>query len=169
MKFLRSDLDQMENSIIKIDRMVEIELDNHPRCRELRNVHIFGEAYYDMYDARLTFDLSIEGEMIVPCAITFKPLILDFDNDFYESYTFIKHDEDEEDMNTFFVEGDEIDIEPNIRAAVLSEIPMKVVDPELEEYPKGDGWIVMTEEEYEKEKSEEIDPRLAKLKELNID
>ena len=40
---------------------------------------------------------------------------------------------------------------------------------ELTEYPKGDGWLVMSEEDYLEEKSREIDPRLAKLKDIEID
>ena len=33
-----------------------------------------------------------------------------------------------------------------------------------EEYPSGDGWRIITEEEYQKSQEDRIDPRLAKLK-----
>ena len=53
--------------------------------------------------------------------------------------------------------------------AIFAEVPLKAVHPDLETYPEGDGWVVMTEEDYINEKSQEIDPRLAKLKDFKFD
>lgn len=167
MKFLRSELEKLQASSIKIDEELEFELDNHPLCQELKDIHADGYAYFDYEHGQLTVDLNIDGEMIVPCAITLKPLLHEFETNLSEVFSF--YELDEEDEVSIYVEGDEIDFRPYILAAILTEIPLSLKDPELKSYPKGDGWGVMTEEEYQKEKSAEIDPRLAKLKELDID
>ena len=167
MKFLRSELEQSQASHIEIDEAINIELDNHPLCQELKDVYASGYAYYDHNSSQLTVDLSVDGEMIVPCTITLKPLSYEFETRLSEVFSF--HEPDDEDEVTIYVEGDEIDFGPYILGAVLSEIPLNLKDPDLEHYPEGDGWNVMTEEQYQKEKSEEIDPRLAKLKDLKID
>ena len=39
----------------------------------------------------------------------------------------------------------------------------------IKEYPKGNGWEVIREEDYIKSKKDEIDPRLAKLREFKIE
>ena len=51
----------------------------------------------------------------------------------------------------------------------MMEVPLKIVKEGLTQYPKGDGWEVVKEEDYIKEKSKEIDPRLAKLKEFKLE
>jgi len=176
MKFQKTDLDALEVPYFRIDEELEIEVEDHPRCREIRNVHVAGDAFYEKHDAELSVQLDIEGEMVVPCAITLKPLTIDFSVHYDEIFSFFEpYVEENETMDEesveeiIFVDSDEIDLEAHLRSVVLAEIPLKVVDPDLEEYPEGDGWVVMTEEEYEEEKSQQIDPRLAKLKELKID
>ncbi|CAM3662858.1 DUF177 domain-containing protein [Erysipelothrix urinaevulpis] len=166
MKFLRTELDQSNASRIEIDEALMIELEEHPRCNDLKDIHASGDAYYDHDAGRLTVNMYIDGEMIVPCAITLKPLSHPFSVRVQEVFAF---DELEEDEDSIYVEEEELDLDPYILAAILADIPLKLVDPELTEYPSGDGWVVMSEEDYLEEKSKEIDPRLAKLKEIEID
>ena len=167
MKFLRSELEKLQVSRIDISEDLEFQLDNHPLCQEIKEVHVEGYAFYDYQSGRFSIDLDIDGEMIVPCAITLKPLSYEFETSLSEVFSF--YEPDEEDEVTIYVEGDEIDFGPFIFGAVLAEVPLSLKDPDLETYPEGDGWSVITEKEYQKQKSEEIDPRLAKLKELDID
>lgn len=167
MKFLRFELEQSASTNIEIDEDLVIELEEHPRCNDLKDIHAGGYAYYDRHDGRLTVDIDISGEMIVPCAITLKPLSHLFNVRLNEVFSF--YEPDEEDEETIYVQDEEIDLDPYILGAILAEIPLKLIDPELTEYPKGDGWLVMSEEDYLEEKSREIDPRLAKLKDIEID
>ena len=55
---------------------------------------------------------------------------------------------------------------PAVRDAILMEAPLQVTDVDPQDYPSGDGWRVITEEEYESSKKNAIDPRLAKLQEF---
>ena len=45
---------------------------------------------------------------------------------------------------------------------------MKVVKDDAV-YPSGDGWEILSEAEYQRRKGNEIDPRLAKLKEFKFE
>lgn len=167
MNFLRSELEQLGSSQFQIDEDLRIDLDDHPRCEEILNAHASGYAFYDEHDRELAVDVTVSGEMIVPCAITLKPLPYDFETKYQEVFSFYEAEHEEDDI--IHITGEEIDLKPYLRSAVIADIPMKVIDPELKEYPKGDGWEVITEEQFAKEKEDEIDPRLAKLKELDID
>lgn len=175
MKFQKSDLDSLEVPYFRIDQEMAIEIEDHPRCREIRNVQVVGDVFYEKHDAELSVQLDIAGEMVVPCAITLKPLDIDFSVHYDEIFSFYAADDEEETMDEesleeiIYLDAEELDLEPHLRSVVLAEIPLKVVDPELEDYPEGDGWVVMTEEAYEEEKSQEIDPRLAKLQEFKVD
>ena len=58
---------------------------------------------------------------------------------------------------------------PVVFQLILMEVPLKVVKEGIKEYPKGKDWEVVKEEDYQKEKRKEIDPRLAKLKEFKAE
>ena len=73
------------------------------------------------------------------------------------------------DEDVHEVKGDVVELLPVIFQLILMEVPLKVVKKGLKQYPKGDGWEVVKEEDYELSKKDEIDPRLAKLKEFKLE
>ena len=79
-----------------------------------------------------------------------------------EAFAFTKCDDDVHEAK-----GDVIELLPVIFQLILMEVPLKIVK-EGAVYPKGNGWEVMREETWQREKSSEIDPRLAKLKEFKV-
>ena len=70
---------------------------------------------------------------------------------------------DEEDV--YFVD-EELDLEDFVMSFIFPIVPIKVVKNEEIEYPRGDGWRVMTEAEFEESRKQRIDPRLSKLLDL---
>ena len=46
---------------------------------------------------------------------------------------------------------------------------MHVVKEGIAKYPSGDGWRILSEDEYQKAKRSSIDPRLAKLREFKAE
>lgn len=169
MKFRKLELDRMQNPRIDISEEFVLDpdlIEDHPRCLAVRDIFVDGQSYYDHHSSRFMTDLLIEGIMDVPCAITLKPVELAFSFQLDEVFSFVPLGTGEEGVK---INGDLLDLVPYIAAAIIAEIPLKVVDPDLDEYPKGSGWEVMTEEDYIKDKSQELDPRLAKLKDFKLD
>ena len=165
-KFLHNEL---RDTVFQINEAVEVTselVETHPRLTALRDVFVTGTGYYNDLDQELLLDLHIEGTMIVPCAISLNPVDVDFDIPYQERFVFGTLDDE---SDGYEVESDVLDLQPYLDSAILADVPLKVVDPELEAYPEGEGWAVMTEEAYIKEKSREIDPRLAILKDFKID
>ncbi|MFC4772387.1 YceD family protein [Enterococcus hermanniensis] len=79
--------------------------------------------------------------------------------------------EDERDEEILVIDNDTIDLTDSIEDNILLAIPMQVFSEEelqSKDLPKGNDWVVVSEEEYlqKKESAETIDPRLAKLSEL---
>lgn len=163
MKFHRYDLE--ENPFV-IDTVLEVsEEDRKPNTRysDISDIEVSGTGFYEEETEELIIGLDIFCQVEVPCAITLKPIELDLEIQYSETFSFLEGEE------TVYIEGDEIDLTPYIWSAVIAEIPIKVVDPELKEYPSGDGWQVLTEEDFEKTEVDKIDPRLEKLKEFKFD
>ena len=124
---------------------------------ELNDVKINGEISKDSLD-NIMLDVDIFGTMVLPCAITLKPVEHKFDIKISGN---IEELLEEIDENSKKIENT-IDILPIIWENILMEIPMRVVsdDADLSEL-KGDGWRVITEEDRDSSNS-----ALAKLKDL---
>ena len=101
--------------------------------------------------------LNVVGKMVLPCAITLKPVDYGFNINIDE----ILSEESEEISKKVKKSENTIDILPIVWENILMEIPMKVVSPDAElEKIEGDGWKLVTED------TENINPELAKLKDL---
>ncbi|NLW15149.1 MAG: DUF177 domain-containing protein [Erysipelothrix sp.] len=166
MKLHRYDLEDMENPYLQISQ--EIVLDEtvdtkHERYLEIKDIYVEGSGFYDSKTSEFIVGLDIECVVIVPCAISLVPVEIEVNGKLSESFVFFPERLPEDDREVLWVESDELDMWPLIWSEILSEIPLRVVDPTLEAYPTGNGWAVLTEEDYQKEKEQEIDPRLAKL------
>jgi uncharacterized protein len=130
------------------------------RLRRLEHVHVDAQGVWEASLNALRVQLDIRGEMVVPCAITDEDVTIDFKTEDDVLFSFEKTD----DENIIVVKGDMVELMPVVYPLIMMEVPLKVVKPGLKEYPKGDGWEVITEEEYERERKSQSDPRLAKLR-----
>ena len=125
----------------------------------LDDVKVSGEITKDAID-NLYLNIDVKGVLVLPCAITLKPVNYPFD---------IKIEGNIDELveeNEKSVKKDEntLDILPIIWENILMEIPMRVVSEDAEEELsnlEGNGWKVITEED-----DGEINPELAKLKDL---
>ena len=168
MKWSRAELLQAEKHTIEFDEEIAFNSAAFAKMHQIRglqDVTVSGNIHYDTTSERVFADLDIEGVMIVPCSITLEDVEYDFHTQSLEVFSFEKTDD--EDVHE--VKGDVVELLPVIFQLILLEVPLKVVKDGLKEYPKGDGWEVVKEEDYVKEKKDEIDPRLAKLKEFKLE
>lgn len=168
MKIARADLLRAENNTISIDESIRFEPEAFARMHNIRSVpdvHVSGEIHYDVVSERVYADLSVTGVMIVPCSITLEDVEVEFHSESSEQFSFVKS----EDADVHETKGDVVELLPVIFQQILMEIPLKVVKPGIKEYPKGEGWKVIREEDLQEEKEKEIDPRLAKLREFKAE
>ena len=102
---------------------------------------INGEIYKNITD-ELSVNLSIKGIMVLPCAITLKPVEYPFNIEFDDEISVFLDNFDKNYKNT-------IDIFPIIWENILMEIPMRVVSSDAKDYEiEGDGWCFKHEEEH---------------------
>ena len=110
-------------------------------------------------DFEYEISMEVTGTMILPCAVTLKPVEYPFQLKIEGNLEQILQEIDE---NAKKIENS-IDILPIIWENILMEIPMRVVSKEAEEvHLEGDGWKLVTD----KDSVKETNPALAKLKDL---
>ena len=138
------DLTRLNNDI---DKRIDVNIDYRFNKDELEgtdliecDTHVIGTIYKNSLK-QVMLDLTVEGDMIIPCAITLKPTKYPYKTEIKGSLIeFLNENED------FFTNL--LDIFPIIWENILMEIPMRVVSPEAESLEiKGDGWRLVTEED----------------------
>ncbi len=165
MKWTLADLLQSNSGNVSFDEDIEIDASafaNNSRINSVKDVHVSGHGYLDEEENRFYVQLNVSGTMIVPDAITNEEIEYPFETDSDETYVFEEVDED----GVRFVTNEVIELLPAIIDDIMLEVPLQVTNASESDYPSGDGWRVITEEEYQKSQGQRIDPRLAKLKEF---
>jgi uncharacterized protein len=156
------DLIRLKNNIektIEIDNDIEVpeSLIKETEMLSLKELHAEGYLKKDALD-EIVLSLNINGVMVLPCAITLKPVDHSFN-------TTIEGNLEEilKEMNENFKKVENsIDILPIIWENVLMEIPLRVVSEEGKKTSlQGDGWKLTNDND-----AKEVNPELAKLKDL---
>ena len=110
---------------------------------KLDDVKIIGEIYKNSL-GNIELDLNVTGVMVLPCAITLKPVNCPFDIQITGEYSELISDLEENSTNF----KNTIDIFPIIWENILMEIPMRVVSDEAKNSDinmSGDGWEFTTD------------------------
>jgi uncharacterized protein len=155
------DLLRLKNNIdetIELDSNIEFsnELLESSELLAMESCHVKGFLSKDTLD-EISISLNIDGIMVLPCAITLKPVKYPFNTSIEGNLQAILAEMGE---ITKKVENS-IDILPIIWENVLMEIPLKVVSEDVDTSNlKGEGWKLVTED------ADDINPELAKLKDL---
>lgn len=125
------------------------------------NIHVKGNGYLDNEAERFYVDMHVTGQMLCMDAINGEALKVPFATDASETYSFADTPED-----VRIVKEGIIDLSEAVRDAIILEAPLQVTDVDPADYPGGEGWRIVSENEYERNKTQEMDPRLAKLQEF---
>ena len=107
--------------------------------------------------------------MICPDAMTLQDVMVPFEieDDSILYFDDIDAERIDEEENAYCV-IDGLDTIDFLLSFILPEVPIKVVSEEKKEYPKGDGWKVMTEAEFEESRKAKRDSRWDILRDLEI-
>lgn len=167
MKWTKTELLQLKNENISFDEDIIFAKEcfqKNPLLLGLENIHVSGNGYFGYSNDIFEVDLEISGDLICPCAITNEEVIVPFETEAHESFSFV----DTDDVDVHIVKNEIIEMIPIIFELITFEIPLKVVKEGEINYPSGDGWRVISEKDFERALESQIDPRLAKLKDFKF-
>ncbi|MDO4903577.1 MAG: YceD family protein [Limosilactobacillus sp.] len=136
-------------------------------------VDVDGYVTYDDGDA--TISATVKTTLTVPSSRSLTPVQLPINFTFTEAYTDDRAHlaRYEEDDVVFLLDDDNdtIDFDTALAENIVEQVPMRVLSADEEAgkpMPTGQGWSVIAEDDYaaDKQKVDNVDPRLAKLKKL---
>ena len=140
----------------------DIEFDpNFIRKIGVAHVKITGSVFEDL----LMLDFHVVVDVVGVCAYSLEdvPLHLDFKDSIQIS------DEIEDDDVIFFEQSAIFDIDPYVLSMIISEIPPVLVKEGVSLPKDGDGYRVLSEDEYLEEEANKKDPRWAALDDIDLD
>lgn len=168
MKYTKKDFFNAPNHTIHVDEWIAVEENeflHHTQVKSIPKAHITGTLQYD--GSGLVFsDLELDGVMIIPDSITSEDLEVEFETESQETYSFEPIEGDNEN-EVIVAKKDTIDINPAVFQAIVYEAPMSLTRLPRDQYPKGDGWALISDQDEPEE--DKIDPRWAKLKDFKLD
>lgn len=167
MKWTKSQLMNGSQNVT-FDEFVEIdpaEFSANSRINSVGDVHVEGSGVYDPDAERFYVSLYVEGYMYCPDAISGEEIEIPFEAESEEVYSFSRTDED----GVREVNDDVIELMPAVVDDILLEVPLQVTVLAEDEYPEGDGWKVYSEADYQESRKDQLDPRLAKLKQFDVE
>ena len=147
---MQFDLIRLNNNIDKFIEVNEVYSFNKEQLSgtdllKLDDVKIEGEIFKNSL-GNIELYLNVEGEMVLPCAITLKPVKYPFSIEISGEIEELMENFEENERNF----QNSIDILPIIWENILMEIPMRVVSEEAKDSDikmEGNGWKFVTEEE----------------------
>ena len=118
--------------------------DNH--VRSIKNCHVKVEAT-EFGDVLECF-VSGEADVVASCSYTLEdvPLHVSFKEQFFFS------DEESNSQDCYYEPGVEIDLDPHILALILAEVPHNIVKSGATLPKSGNGYRVLTEDEFVEER-----------------
>ncbi len=168
MRISNRDLKTLNDEKVYQENIEKISFDDYPYLRSLEDIEAEIIIDRDMID-RLIAHVRVFGKMICPDAMTLQDVMVPFEieDDSILYFDDIDAERIDEEENAYCV-IDGLDTIDFLLSFILPEVPIKVVSEEKKEYPKGDGWKVMTEAEFEESRKAKRDSRWDILRDLEI-
>ncbi|MCD2256680.1 DUF177 domain-containing protein [Agrilactobacillus fermenti] len=170
-----AELAKFQQKPLQFNETLDLKQALHQRLSEISDAQPFtvkGSLTFD-HDAWI-LDMHLVGTITVPSTRSLAPVSLPIDRYVSEVYVTSENADDEnfEDEVVIEIEDKKIDLQQSIEDNIILSIPSQVLTPEekaADIMPKGQGWHVVSEADYQTAQSEEEgtpNPEFEKLKDL---
>ena len=151
-------LAELTNGSVTYDNDFVIDADTYKEVGilDLKNLHVTGDISLNSV-SMLAVNLTVTGIMVIPDSVTTEPVDYPFTSKIEEEYDI----NDENFLEYYQKEQNILDIMKILWENIVLEVPMRFTVTK-DAHLTGDGWSLGED----KNKDDQIDPRLAKLAEL---
>lgn len=151
-------LAELTNKSVTYDTDFTIDVDVYQNVGilDLKNLHVTGDISLNSV-SMLAVNLTVTGIMVIPDSVTTEPVDYPFTSKIEEEYDI----NDENFLEYYQKEQNILDIMKILWENIVLEVPMRFTLAK-DAHLSGDGWSLGED----KNKDDQIDPRLAKLAEL---
>lgn len=137
------------------------EFSNNYRIRKINECHIKIDIV--VFDYITNMNIKMNGSVTGACSYTNEDVIVPYRVNENMSFS-----NDEDSTADYYEPNDIIDLDPYLIALIDASVPLNIVKKGASLPSSGEGYQVLTEEEYLKQKSEKKDARWSVLDDLDI-
>lgn len=116
------------------------------------------------YDDYLILNIKINSDVIGVCSYTLEDIPLKIDINTSLTFSFLEEDED-----VIHIESPIFDLDPYILDLIISEVPLTLVKKGAKLPSSGEGYRVLSEDQYEEEQKNKVDSRWSALDDIELD
>lgn len=153
-----------QNNVLELEDDIDFssaELDQS-HIRKISRCHVHVSAHE--YDDLIVADVSVNADVIGVCAYSLEDVPLNLK--FKDSLEFSNEISDDEDI--FYVDKPIFSLDPYILGLIIAETPVKIIKKGAKLPTSGEGYRVLSEDEYFKEQKDKTDSRWSKLDDLEL-
>ncbi len=116
------------------------------------------------YDDYLILNIKINSDVIGVCSYTLEDIPLKININTSLTFSFLEEDED-----VIHIESPIFDLDPYILDLIISEVPLTLVKKGAKLPSSGEGYRVLSEDQYEEEQKNKVDSRWSALDDIELD
>ena len=116
------------------------------------------------YDDYLILNIKINSDVIGVCSYTLEDIPLKVKIDTSLTFSFLDEDED-----VIHIDNPIFELDPYILGLIVSEVPLTLVKKGAKLPSSGDGYRVLSEDQYEEEQKNKVDSRWSALDNIELD
>ncbi len=152
---------------LTLKEVVILDKEKYPSIfplNDVESVDVIAVAH--KYEDFVNLDLKIKAKVTLICSYSLKP----FNTVLHASdnLNFAFYEDDAED-DILLLKGNILNLDEYIYDLVISAIPLKPIAPNAKKPESGDGYRVISSDEFELEQKENGNSKFDKLKDLDID
>ena len=117
------------------------------------------------YDELLVLELDIKADVTGVCSYSLEDVPIKLH--FREVLNFTD-EEEEADEDVLYESKPIFDLDPYILGLIIAEVPLKIVKPGAKIPSSGEGYRVLSEDDYEEEQKNKVDHRWDKLNDIEL-
>lgn len=158
---------------LHFNESLDLKKDLVNRVSEILDVSLIKVDGYAIKDRNAVLvSAHVTGKIVVPSSRSLQPVDLGLDFTINEYYVAegTSLDRFESTETVLPVQDDQIDFSKAVADNVILQIPMQIFSPDEESgkvpMPSGKDWEVVSEQDEQEVQTKQVDPRLAKLKDL---
>ncbi len=130
--------------------------------RGISNTHVVVTG--NDYDDYLVLNIKIKADVIGVCSYTLEDIPLKVDISASLSFSFLEEDED-----VIHIDSPIFELDQYILDLIIAEVPLTLVKKGAKLPSSGDGYRVLSEDEYNKEQENKKDSRWSALDDIELD
>ena len=130
--------------------------------RGISNTHVTVTG--NDYDDYLFLNIKIKADVIGVCSYTLEDIPLNVDISTSLSFSFLEEDED-----VIHIDSPIFELDQYILDLIVAEVPLTLVKKGAKLPSSGDGYRVLSEDEYNKEQENKKDSRWSALDDIELD